>query len=126
GKRPGHMPESVGREKAPLGRAAAIQPSYYIWMSVRESESDAASARMPDNKSSLHVQCFQEHEQIMRRSALIREPGRPPDSARVVTYHLITRLERRNLIVPDAYVVGPTVNEHNGRSAPGDLAVDAS
>ncbi len=125
-KRAEQLADLRRRGKTLRERAVKNEPSYPIWIRVRESESDAASARMPDNKSSLHVQCFQEHEQIMWLSALIREPGRPPESARVVTYHLITRLERRNLIVPDAYVVGPTVNEHNSRSTPGDLVVDAS
>ena len=124
-KRAEQLADLRRRGKTLRERAIKNEPSYPIWIRVRKSESDAASARMPDNKSSLDVQRFQENEQIVWLSTFIGETRGPPKSARVVTYHLITGFEHRNLIVPDADVVGPTMNEHNGWSAPGHLVVDA-
>ena len=89
-----------------------------------ESESDAATARVTDDVSLLDVQRFEEQQQVLRLRAFVGKPRRFSESARVVADDPVSRLERRNLIVPDAHVVGPPVNENDGRPLPRYVVID--
>src|SRR5204863_4238347 len=79
---------------------------------------------MPDDVGALDAQRFQQQEQILRLRAFVGVPSGSPKPARVVTNDPVSALERRNLIIPDADVVRPAVNENDRRSFPRDIVID--
>ena len=79
---------------------------------------------MSDDESAPDVQRLEENEDVVGLSALVSETRRPSESPGVVAYHLKSGLERRNLVVPDTHVVGPTMDEHHSRSPSGHFVVN--
>src|SRR2546423_2848741 len=81
---------------------------------------------MSNDVCSLDVQGLEQEEDVLWFSTLVSESSGASESTRVVTNHLVSGFEGRDLIVPDGEVVSPPVNENDGRPLSSDLVVDGS
>src|SRR6267142_4499503 len=70
------------------------------------------------------VQSFEHDEQVLRLRGIVLESSRLAEPTRVVAENLVSPVEHRHLVIPNADVVGPAVNEHHGPAAAGDIIVD--